>query len=247
VFDRFRQADSSFTRKHGGLGLGLSIARQLIEMHGGTIRAESPGLDQGATFTVDLRLAEAQPAPAASAPSDEHSANGNGAALPAPRDPFYPDQPLHGLRVLLVEDEHATRTALTRLLRRAGAVVVPVPSAAAARAAYRASPPDILLSDISMPGEDGCALLRRLRAMDRKRLTKKTVRREMKRSLSEDRISHPDFPAVALTAHARPKDIDDTRRAGFQAHLSKPIEPERLITLLAELAAGHVVQRSVVP
>ncbi len=144
-----------------------------------------------------------------------------------------------------------TRTALTRLLRRAGAVVVPVPSAAAARAAYRVSPPDILLSDISMPDEDGCALLRRLRAMDRKRSAKKAVRRELKgiasekRSLSEARISHADFPAIALTAHARPKDIDDTRRAGFQAHLSKPVEPERLISLLAELAAGHVVHRTV--
>lgn len=245
VFERFRQADSTFTRKHGGLGLGLSIARQLIEMHGGTIRAESPGLGQGATFTVELPLSSApREASPATIPSEQHPANGAA-------DSSHPDQPLHGLRVLLVEDEHATRTALTRLLRRAGAVVVPVPSAAAARAAYRASPPDILLSDISMPGEDGCALLRRLRAMDRKRSRKKIVWREFKgmqsekRSSSDAGISHPDFPAVALTAQARPKDIDDTRRAGFQAHLSKPVEPERLITLLAELAAGHIVHRSV--
>jgi len=198
LFDRFRQADATLTRAHGGLGLGLSIARDLVHLHGGTIRAQSPGPGKGATFIVELPLADPQGA----------AVDPAGAAAPT----HHPARVLAGLRILVVEDEPDTRAAIARVLQQSGAAVTAVPSAAAARDALRRGPrPDVLLSDIAMPGEDGYSLLRAIRP------------------------DIPTTPAVALTAHARDDDRARALAASFQAHIPKPVEPDQLVFVIRSL------------
>jgi len=209
VFDRFRQQDGTTTRRHGGLGLGLAIVRHLVELHGGSVRAESGGEGRGSAFTVLLPAAPAGPA----RPPGPH---GNAEAREAQADarvarPLFdcPDR-LDGLRVLVVDDDADAREVLRAGLAHCGAVVEVAGSAEEALAAVRASAPELLISDIGMPGEDGYALIRRVRELPAGRGGR--------------------VPAVALTAYARAEDRMQALRAGYQMHVSKPVE-------LAELAA----------
>ena len=197
VFDRFRQADSSAAREHGGLGLGLAIVRHLVELHGGSVRAESAGAGRGATFTVHL------PIPAGRAPARPETC--------AHRE----DQasvPLSGMRVLVIEDELDAREVTAEMLRSFGAAVHAVGSSDEALEDIDRFGPDVLLADIAMPGEDGFALLRRVRALP---------------------SPYARIPAVALTAYAQDDDVRKAIFAGFQAHLAKPVDPTLLSFLLA--------------
>jgi signal transduction histidine kinase/DNA-binding response OmpR family regulator len=197
VFDRFRQADMTATKSHGGLGLGLAIVRHLVELHGGAVQAQSPGEGQGATFTVTL--------PAG--PVDTVSRPVSRSASAPPR--------LDGVRVLLVEDEADSRDLLTVVLREAGGLVTAVGSTSEALDALVRDIPDVLVSDIAMPGEDGFALIARLRTLPRER--------------------GGSVPVVALTAYAGAETRDQTRAAGFEAHVGKPVRPEDLIAAIAGL------------
>jgi CheY-like chemotaxis protein len=207
VFDRFRQADGRTTRQHGGLGLGLSIVRHLVELHGGTVRAESSGEGQGATFTVLLPVAPVYQT--ASVAERVH---------PAARDmlPLYecPDR-LDGLRILVVDDEPDTRELLKAGLGQCGAVVSVVKSAAGALEAIAADLPDLLISDIGMPDEDGYELIRRVRQLPAE--------------------SGGKLPAIALTAYARVEDRMHALRAGYQMHVPKPVELAELVAVAASL------------
>jgi PAS domain S-box-containing protein len=208
VFDRFRQADMRITRQHGGLGLGLSIVRHLVELHGGTVRAESAGEGHGSTFTVLLPIA-----PVYSAGLHEERVH------PAAREtlPAFgcPDR-LDGLRVLVVDDEQDTREMLKAGLGQCGAEVSAAGSAAEALEEIRRAPPDMLISDIGMPDEDGYALLRKVRA------------------LPADEGGR--VPAIALTAYARTEDRLQALRAGYQMHVTKPVELTELAAVVASLA-----------
>jgi PAS domain S-box-containing protein len=227
VFDRFRQAESGFTRQQGGLGLGLAIARELVQMHGGTIRAETGGPGLGATFTVDLPLRTGTVT----------------ATLPSAAGAAVAEDALAGKHILLVEDDDDTRAALDRVLGAAGASVKAAPSAAAAVAAFQAGRPDVLVSDIAMPEQDGYALLRRLRKMEAE--PKPTAPRRQSRAAAAAVTagaspSHHHTPALALTAHARPEDRAKAIAAGFEAHLAKPVDPDQLISTVAALChAGN--------
>jgi signal transduction histidine kinase/CheY-like chemotaxis protein len=197
IFERFRQADSSITRHHGGLGLGLSIARQLVELHGGDISAASAGVNQGSTFTVTLPLApgatQARELVAEILPPADTSGRSS----------------LRGCKVLLVEDEQDARELVEGILRLAGASVLAVDSAAAAMRVFDQFCPDVLLSDIGMSEASGYDLIRQVRA--------------------SSSAAMRDVPAIALTAFARPEDRARAREAGFQQHLSKPIDNDVLI------------------
>ncbi|WP_242067352.1 ATP-binding protein [Leptolyngbya sp. FACHB-711] len=209
VFERFRQADSSITRSFGGLGLGLAIVRQLVELHGGTVHAESPGEGQGSTFTVKLPLMAV--GLTAIEPERVHPAVGGSV-------PFDCSPRLDGLRILIVDDDADIRDLLTYTLEVCGAEVMAAVSADDAISALTASstPMDILISDIGMPDEDGYALLRRVRALEPENGGK--------------------IPAIALTAYARTQDRRAALLAGFQSHVAKPVEPAELIAVIANLA-----------
>jgi signal transduction histidine kinase/ActR/RegA family two-component response regulator len=210
VFDRFRQADGTSTRKHGGLGLGLSIVRQLVELHGGTVGVESGGAGQGTTFVVQLPQMIARRQTDAATPAR---------LLPtAPGDRLSFDCPpsLKGLRVLVVDDEPDTRLLLRTVLEQCGSEVTTAGSAAEALAAFTRSKPDVLVSDIGMPGEDGYELIGKLRAAEAARAEGRT-------------------PAIALTAYARVEDRVRALNAGFQVHVPKPIEPVELLAVVASL------------
>ncbi|HEX8499642.1 MAG TPA: ATP-binding protein [Pyrinomonadaceae bacterium] len=208
VFDRFRQADMGTTRQHGGLGLGLSIVRHLVELHGGEVTAESAGPGRGSTFQLRLPL---KPAPQAAAP--EEAAQAPAPAQEAPAAPAA----LAGTRVLLVEDEEDARAMLKTLLECSGASVRAVGSAAEALASLDGGAGcDVLVSDIGMPGEDGYALIARVRERDARRGRR--------------------TPAVALTAYARDEDRARSLSAGFDAHLAKPVEPSELLAAVGGLA-----------
>ncbi|HEX8473473.1 MAG TPA: PAS domain S-box protein [Pyrinomonadaceae bacterium] len=207
VFDRFRQADGRTTRQHGGLGLGLSIVRHLVELHGGSVRAESGGEGEGATFTVLLPVAPVY-----------HRGDVDARVHPATRDtlPSYecPDR-LDGLKVLVVDDEPDTRELLQAGLGRCGAQVQVAGSVAEALEAIRADAPDLLISDIGMPDADGYELIRRVR------------------ELSVD--DGGKVSAIALTAYARVEDRMQALRAGYQMHVPKPVELAELVAVAASL------------
>jgi CheY-like chemotaxis protein len=208
VFERFRQADASFSREHGGLGLGLAIAKQLAELHGGTISVASGGSDRGATFTVKLPLMIVhQP------PSEEPLRQHPGSDRTAPQ--LGPTPRLDGVRVLAVDDEPDSLNLLRTVLETAGASVRTVLNGPDALDAIRAESRDVLIADIGMPGMDGLQLIRAVRQME-----------EPARSL----------PAAALTAYARSHDRITSLASGFQMHLVKPIDPLELIVAVATLA-----------
>ncbi len=218
VFERFRQADSTQSRKHSGLGLGLSIVRHVVEMHGGSVRAESPGEGRGATFTLTLPVHRAPTAALAPVPPLApillpHPRPGAVRSLPA--DSSTPLPSLKGACVLLVEDEADSRALLTRVLTWRGAEVHAASSALEARALLRRRKPDVLVSDIGMPGESGYALIESIRAAEAG-----SARR---------------LPAVALTAYAQEAHRAKALAAGYDAHVPKPVEPALLIRTVAAL------------
>jgi CheY-like chemotaxis protein len=207
VFDRFRQADSSSTRAYGGLGIGLSIVRQLVELHGGTVRAESQGEGRGSTFAVRLPRAALRAGPLGTSrmpPPEQFSVTPGGALS------------LDGLRVFIIDDEADTLEILTAILGRSGAEVRAATSAEEALGALTDWRPDVLVSDIGMPGEDGYEMIRKVRA------------------LPEERGGQ--VPAVALTAYAGAEDQTRAFSSGYQIHLPKPVEPSELIAVVARLA-----------
>ncbi len=218
VFDRFRQADASTTRRHGGLGLGLAIAKQLVELHGGDIRVKSSGAGMGATFTVSLPLAVIHPEPARE-PQRRHPVSATANTIP-----MESCQSLAGLKVLVVDDEPDARALIRRLLEDCDAVVTTASSAREGLERVRTERPDVLVSDIGMPDEDGCALIDQIRAL------------ELQQGGST--------PAVALTAYARAEDRIRAIRAGFQMHISKPVEPAELIAIVASLAKAAPLRKS---
>lgn len=203
VFDWFRQADAQ-SRSQAGLGLGLGIVRHIVQLHGGSVRAESPGLGQGATFTVTLPVFEPASLPAAK-PRPK--------ALPIPSI----GRTLHAARVLVVEDDADARELVKMTLEDAGASVEAVSTAGDARREMSAGQPDILISDIRMPEEDGYSLIR---------------------SLRDAGIA---TPAIALTAYARQQDADEARAAGFQVHLPKPVDAHRLVEAVVRLLRNRSV------
>jgi signal transduction histidine kinase len=208
VFERFRQADASFSREHGGLGLGLAISRQLVELHGGTIAASSGGLGAGATFTVKLPLMIVHHQPAESVrPQHPHSDRKPPELEPVPR--------LDGIRVLAVDDEPDSLGLLRTVLENAGASVRTAQSGTEAIEVLRTQQPDVLVADIGMPGMDGLQMIRAIRQMDEPVRT---------------------TPAAALTAYARSQDRITSLASGFHMHLAKPVDPLELIVAVATLA-----------
>jgi PAS domain S-box-containing protein len=223
VFERFRQADASMTRRHGGLGLGLAIVKHLIEQHGGTVRAESAGEGQGASFTIELPLAKQQPSTAAA----RARAAMIRSSAPAPVEPAARD--LSGINVLVVDDDRDNRELIKRILGDCGATVRIAASARDAMGEFRQALPSLLITDLGMPDVDGFELLDWVRKLDR----------------SEG----GQVPAIALTAFARSEDRLRALEAGFSAHISKPVEPSELIATVASVVApaAPLVQRNAVP
>jgi PAS domain S-box-containing protein len=211
VFDRFRQADGSTTRSHGGLGLGLAIVRHLVELHGGMATADSAGLGEGSTFTVRLPLmlsAEVQ-------------------VRIDPQKPVHtristeqPPASLEGLRILIVDDESDARELVTAMLGRSGAIMKAAASAKEAMDLVESWKPDVLIADIGMPVEDGYGLIKRLRAMPKEQ--------------------GGQTPAVALTAYARTEDRIRALSEGYQVHLSKPVDRSELAAVVARLVERRV-------
>ena len=194
VFDRFQQADSSATRAHGGLGLGLSIVRSVVEMHGGRVAAESDGLGRGARFTLRLPLRSME------------------RALPLPPlDDALGDDALGGTTVLVIDDDEDTRESLRLALETCGATVHAVGSGDEARRVLLGVTPDVIVSDISMPGESGYDFMRTVRAAD------------------------GAIPAIALTGHATRQDRRDAEEVGFDAHLAKPVLPDVLVAKIRDV------------
>lgn len=202
VFDRFRQADSSTTRSFGGLGLGLAIVRHLVELHGGTVSAHSDGVNKGATFSATFPLLAERAEPVAHAHNGEMNA--------------FESRLLDGLRVLLVDDEAEARQILSTVIARTGAEVKACNSAGEALAKMAEWKPDVILSDIAMPDEDGYSFINKVRSLPREQ--------------------GGETPAAALTAYARDVDRRQALDAGYQMHIAKPIGAGQLVTMIARLA-----------
>lgn len=200
VFDRFRQADASTTRKHGGLGLGLNIVRHITEMHGGRAFAHSEGKGKGTTMTVELPLPELRPVQ-----TDQKKS-----------EPEF----LHGVTVMVVEDEQDTRCMLGEAVEHYGASVILAASGAEALAQLNHQKPDVLISDVAMPDMDGYQLMQ-------------VIRSELPPELQ-------DIPAVALSAFAGADDRKKSLQAGYRAHVSKPVAVQDLVSILAALANGKL-------
>jgi CheY-like chemotaxis protein len=210
VFERFRQADASTTRHYRGLGLGLSIVKHLVELHGGSVRVASPGKGRGSTFILLLPLAPiTDPIGDDGHREREHPRVGQGEPL------GYEPPNLDGIIVLVVDDDSDARGVIARILRDARASVITAASAAEALEIVRETKPALLISDIGMPGEDGYDLIRKVRALPTE--------------------SCGRVPAVALTAFARSEDRQRALLAGYQLHLAKPVEPSELLTVCASL------------
>jgi len=208
VFDRFRQADGSFARRHGGLGLGLSIARHLVELHGGTIAVDSAGVGQGSTFVVQLPCVGTRTTPlpmSSGAPSAEFR---------PPRELAAPE--LRGVRVLVVDDDDDSRDLVVSILQKCQAIAVSASSAEQALSLIVSERPDVIVSDIGMPGMDGYELMRAIRALPDEHAQR--------------------VPAVAVTAYARSEDRQRALAEGFQLHLAKPIEPAAFASAVARLS-----------
>jgi hypothetical protein len=201
VFERFRQSESAMKPKHGGLGLGLAISKQLVDLHSGSLSAESDGPGQGATFTVRLPLLAADRAMAA-AQLDELSPG---------------DANLHGLRILLIEDDRATSHVMSIMLSAAGADVTVAESGRAAMEAFKVARPDVLVSDIGLPDLDGYDLIAAIRSFEREQ-------------------GQARAPAIAISAYASQDDRHRALVAGFQQHFGKPVDPHRLISTIRNLA-----------
>jgi PAS domain S-box-containing protein len=213
IFERFRQADSTSTRAHSGLGLGLAIVRHLVELHGGTVHAESRGEGQGAAFTVDLPLMTTQLKSDDSGRAQDATEQ---ARLKMDEGESFGDpRALEGLQVLVVEDEQDARELIRAILEGCGARVIAVASAGEALAALEQVKPDVLVSDIGMPGENGYELIKKIRTLEPERGGK--------------------VAAVALTAYAGTNDRRRALLAGFQTHLAKPVEPDELLAVVASL------------
>jgi CheY-like chemotaxis protein len=212
VFDRFRQADSSTSRTHGGLGLGLAIVRHLVELHGGSVTADSAGEDRGARFVVRL--------PVAFAPIGATAESSQAAETPLRAW----DAVLHGRGILVVEDDPDARHLVAVVLKSAGASVVTAADAGEALCHFAHAVPDAVVADIGLPGEDGYALLRRIRLLE------------------------PDrggtVPAIALTAYARAEDRALALAAGFDRHMVKPVDPAALVNAVASVVAERTRTRS---
>jgi len=210
VFERFRQGDSSTTRRTGGLGLGLSIVRHLVELHGGIVSASSGGLGNGARFDVHLPIrtfsTRVEPDVRRQGPPIDDQ----------PQIPETSDD-LQGLKVLVVDDEADARDLLVTLFSSRGATVHAVGSAADARRALHAEHPALLVSDIGMPGEDGFELMRSIRSLPAR--------------------FGGDIRSVALTAFARPEDRLRALDAGYDKYVAKPVDPRELLAMVRDLAA----------
>jgi PAS domain S-box-containing protein len=210
VFDRFRQANAASTRNHGGLGLGLAIVRHLVELHGGKVAVESAGEGRGATFSVSLPVharmrEEGGPEEEREWPEAEGLLGGEGLTL-------------SGRRVLVVDDETDARELFATLIREYGAEVATAPSVKDALVALHSFRPDVLVSDIAMPNQDGYDLVRQLRALD-----------------ADNELR--TVPAIALTAYARQDDRRRALAAGFQLHVAKPVDPRELVHAISRLLA----------
>jgi signal transduction histidine kinase/DNA-binding response OmpR family regulator len=208
IFDRFRQADGSTTREHGGLGLGLAIVQHLVELHQGKVYVESGGKNLGCTFTISLPISK----------TDDVEAHGNVETTLDESDEvraFSASEVLHGIKILVVDDEPDSRDLLTTILTQCGSDVRCSESAADAMLAFKEWDPDLLVSDIGMPNEDGYTLIKKLRELKSKRAR--------------------EIPAVALTAYATDEDRSQALSAGYQMHVSKPIEPQSFVTCLASV------------
>jgi signal transduction histidine kinase len=208
IFERFRQADSSTTRAHAGLGLGLALVRHLVELHGGSVTAESPGEGKGARFTVTLPLAATVIPPDSGATRVSPAAR---AALPAPTGPS-----LRGVRVLAVDDDRDSLALVARIITDASGEARTASSATEGLRVLLSWHPDVLVSDIEMPGEDGYTFIRKVRELDASEGGK--------------------TPAVALTAYGRTADRVRTLSAGYSMHVPKPVDPVELATIIASLA-----------
>lgn len=200
IFERFRQGDGTLTRNSGGLGLGLSIVRHLVEAHGGTVHAQSPGADMGATFYVRLPISK----PKTITPPK-----------PMPAVPKHDTRKLIGLGILVIDDEPDAREILEEVLTLAGATIKTAADAAEALRILSDFVPDVIISDLAMPGEDGLSLIRKIRAR------------------SPDRVA--SVPAIALTAYTRIEDRVQALNAGFQLHVPKPVDPTELVATVASL------------
>lgn len=223
VFDRFRQADGKTTRSHSGLGLGLAIVRQLVELHGGTVNAHSDGPGRGAIFTLKLPALSSHSRPGIKTAADalDLSKAIVGKELSIERSPR-----LEGVRVLVVDDDFETRQMLDAVLSQCHAEVITAASAAEALEELKRQKPDVLVSDLGMPEQDGYELIRKVREM-------------------ESRDTRSATPALALTAYAKAEDRVRALADGYQVHLSKPVEPAEFVLVVANLAGrGKSVAKS---